>query len=127
MYIEHIAMYVENLEAAKDFFIKYLGGRSNNGYHNVKTGFRSYFITFDSGPRLELMYKEAISWNGDNSEKSGYSHIAFSLGNKERVDELTEILRKDGYTVVSGPRVTGDGYYESSIIVIEGNRIELTL
>ena len=47
MRIEHIAMYVNDLEAARDFFVKYLGGVSNDGYHNKNTDFRSYFISFD--------------------------------------------------------------------------------
>lgn len=58
--------------------------------------------------------------------KTGYTHIAFRLGNKEAVNELTEKLRRDGYSVISGPRITGDGYYESCIIGIEGNQIEIT-
>ena len=60
MKIEHIAMYVNDLEAARDFFIRYLGGKSNNGYHNLNTGFRSYFISFDDGARLELMNKSEM-------------------------------------------------------------------
>ena len=55
MKIEHIAMYVKDLEGARDFFVKYLGGTSNSGYHNKTTGFRSYFISFDDGARLEIM------------------------------------------------------------------------
>ena len=61
MKIEHIAMYVNDLEAARDFFIKYLGGRSNDGYHNAKTGFSSYFISFEDGARLEIMNKPGLA------------------------------------------------------------------
>lgn len=42
------------------------------------------------------------------------------------MNALTERLRNDGYLVVSGPRTTGDGYYESCIVGIEGNQIEIT-
>ena len=127
MKIEHIAMYVSYLEAAKDFFIKYFGAVPNEGYHNEKTGFCSYFLSFDDGARLEIMNSPLL----ENGEKSvcaaGYAHIAFSLGSKEAVDELTEKLKADGFEVISGPRTTGDGYYESAIIGFEGNLIEITV
>ena len=97
MKIEHIAMYVNELEKARDFFIKYFGAVSNDGYHNKNTGFRSYFL------------------------------IAFSVGSREKVDTLTARLKEDGFEVVSGPRTTGDGYYESCIIGPEGNLIEITV
>ena len=126
MTIEHIAMYVNDLEAARDFFVKYLGGRSNDGYHNKDTGFRSYFISFDDGARLELMNKPELEDPEKHPNRTGYAHIAFSLGSKEKVDEMTARLKEDGFEVVSGPRTTGDGYYESCVIVFEGNQIELT-
>ncbi|MBR6996984.1 MAG: VOC family protein [Ruminococcus sp.] len=127
MRIEHIAMYVGDLEAARDFFVKYLGGTSNAGYHNKNTGFRSYFISFDDGARLELMNKPGVADADSSHEHAGYAHIAFSVGSEEKVDELTEVLRGAGYEVRSGPRTTGDGYYESCIAVIEGNVIEITV
>ena len=126
MTIEHIALYVNDLEAARVFFTTYLGGKSNNGYYNQKTGFRSFFIAFDDGARLELMNKPEMNDQEKPLNRTGYAHIAFSVGSKEKVDELTEQLRSTGYEVVSGPRTTGDGYYESCIAVIEGNQIEIT-
>ena len=127
MKIEHVAMYVNNLEAARDFFVKYLGGRSNDVYHNPRTGFRSYFISFEDGARLEIMNKPVLSDQEKEPDRTGYAHIAFSLGSKEAVDQLTGTLRTAGYRVVSGPRTTGDGYYESCIIAIENNQIEITV
>ena len=127
MKIEHIAMYVNDLEAARDFFLKYLDGTSNDGYHNKNTDFRSYFISFEDGARLELMTKPEIVNAEKPLSRTGYAHIAFSVGSKEKVDELTEKLRADGYEVVSGPRTTGDGYYESCIVAVEGNQIEITV
>ena len=127
MKIEHVAMYVNDLEAARDFFLKYLDGTSNDGYHNKNTDFRSYFISFEDGARLELMTKPEIVNAEKPLSRTGYAHIAFSVGSKEKVDELTEKLRADGYEVVSGPRTTGDGYYESCIVAVEGNQIEITV
>ena len=127
MKIEHVAMYVNELEAARDFFVKYLGGTSNSGYHNEKTDFRSYFISFDDGARLELMNKPDMYDMEKPLNRTGFIHIAFSVGSKEKVDELTETLKAAGYDVVSGPRTTGDGYYESCIVGIEGNQIEITV
>ena len=127
MRIEHIAMYVNDLEKTREFFIKYFRAVSNDGYHNQTTGFRSYFLTFEDGARLEIMNKPVMCDGTKDLLRTGYAHIAFSLGSKEVVDELTERLKNDGYEVVSGPRVTGDGYYESCVACLEGNLIELTV
>ena len=127
MRIEHIAMYVNDLERARDFFLKYFGGVSNAGYHNKTTDFRSYFLTFDGGARLELMHRPGMTDDEKALSRTGFAHIAFRLGGREAVDRLTARLRLDGYTVLSGPRTTGDGYYESCILDFEGNQIELTL
>ena len=127
MRIDHIAMYVNDLEAARDFFMKYFNAIPNSGYHNKTTNFRSYFLSFEDGARLEIMNKPTMEEMEKPFTRTGYIHIAFSLGSKEAVDELTERMRNDGYHVVSGPRTTGDGYYESCIAGIEGCQIELTI
>lgn len=127
MKIEHVAMYVNDLEAAKNFFVKYLGGRSNDVYHNPGTGFRSYFISFEDGARLEIMNKPEMPDPEKDLNRTGYAHIAFSVGSKEVVDQLTDTLRTAGYRVISGPRTTGDGYYESCIVAVEDNQIEITV
>ena len=127
MKIEHIAMFVKDLEKAREFFVTYLGGKSNEGYHNKTTDFRSYFISFEDGARLEIMTRPEVDDPEKEENRTGYHHLAFSVGSREAVDELTERLRQAGYTVKSGPRTTGDGYYESCIIGIEGNQIEITV
>ena len=127
MRIEHIAMYVNDLEKAKKFFEKYFDAKSNELYHNKNTNFKSYFPTFDDGARLEIMNKPEMNDSEKNLVQTGFIHIAFSVGSKEKVDELTMELKKDGYNVISGPRTTGDGYYESCIVGIEGNQIEITI
>lgn len=127
MRIEHIAMYVNDLERARDFFIKYFGAVSNAGYHNKNTGFRSCFLSFDDGARLEIMNRPGMQDAEKTSARTGFIHIAFSLGSREKVDELTAVLREDGFEVLSGPRTTGDGYYESCIVGVEGNQIEITV
>ncbi len=127
MFIDHIAMYVNDLEAARDFFIRYFNASSNDGYYNEKTDFRSYFLTFERDARLELMYKPEMVDCEKQANRTGYSHIAFGVGSKEEVDRLTQMLKNDGYNVISGPRTTGDGYYESSVISFEGNIIEITI
>lgn len=127
MKIEHIAMYVNDLEAAKDFFVKYLNGNANDGYHNKNTGFRSYFISFEDGARLELMKKPEMTDDKKSLTRTGFIHIAFSVGSKEAVDSLTARMKGDGDKIISGPRTTGDGYYESCVIGIEDNQIEITV
>ena len=120
-------MYVNDLVSARDFFIKYFNATSNDGYHNKTTDFRSYFLSFDNGARLEIMKKPVMEDDEKVINRTGYIHIAFSVGSKEAVDGLTGRLKADGYEVISGPRTTGDGYYESCIVGIEGNQIEITV
>lgn len=127
MKIEHIALYANDLEGARKFFMKYLGAQSNDGYHNPRTNFRSYFLSFDDGARLEIMNKPEMTDLPKDLVRTGYVHIAFSVGSKEKVDALTAQLKSDGYEIVSEPRTTGDGYYESCIVAIEGNQIEITV
>lgn len=127
MRIDHIAIYVNNLEGAKEFFMRFFGGHPNDGYHNPKTGLRTYFLSFDDGSRLELMSRP----NMDDAEKTpfrtGLTHLAFAVGSKNQVDALTRELCEAGYNVTSGPRTTGDGYYESAVTGFEGNQIEITV
>lgn len=126
MRIEHIAMYVNDLERAKDFFVTYFGAEANDGYHNIVTDFRSYFLKFEDGARIEIMNHPDMLDEKKSIRRTGLIHIAFSVGSKHKVDELTKKLKADGYEVINGPRTTGDGYYESCIIGIEGNQIEIT-
>jgi len=126
MKIEHVAMYVNDLEGAKEFFVNYFGAVPNNGYYNPKKQFRSYFLTFDDGARLELMHTTEMEDGPKGLKRTGLVHLSFSLGSKDAGDRLTERLKHDGYAVISGPRTTGDGYYESCVLAFEGNQIELT-
>ena len=127
MKIEHIALYVNDLEKCRGFFVKYFDGKSNDGYHNKTTDFRSYFISFDDGSRLEIMTRPNLTDDKKELTRTGFIHLAFSVGSKEKVDQLTARLKNDGYEVISGPRTTGDGYYESCILGIENNQIEITV
>ncbi len=104
---------------------KYFGGIKNQLYYNPKTGLRTYFIHFNDGARLELMNLPQRIQNA-MVLTYGYAHIAFSLGSRAAVDRLTADLANDGYELNSLPRVTGDGYYESSVFDSEGNLIEIT-
>lgn len=127
MRLEHVAMYVRDLEWAKRFFETYFGATANELYHNKRTGFRSYFLTFGDGAQLEIMHHPEITDDEKGLRRTGLVHLAFSAGSREAVDVLTEQLRADGYAVLSGPRTTGDGYYESCILGFEDNQIEITI
>lgn len=127
MKIDHIALYVNDLEGTKAFFETYFQAVANEGYHNPKTDFRSYFLTFSDGSRLEIMTKPELSDSGNLLDRFGYAHIAVSVGSREAVDELTTQLNTGGFPTLSGPRITGDGYYESSVLGFEGNIIEITV
>lgn len=126
MKINHVAIWVLDIEKSREFYEKYFGGISNEKYENKLKGFSSYFLSFESGTRLEIMQKVNITKFSESSEKIGIAHIAFSVGSKDKVNELTERLRKDGYKIIGEPRVTGDGYYESVICDENGILIEIT-
>jgi lactoylglutathione lyase len=126
MYIEHIAIWTHDLERLRMFYETYFGGKSNNKYINPKTQFASYFLTFASGARLELMQKPSIDAHSKDTA-IGYTHLAFAVRSKTQVDALTTRLREDGYQIVSEPRHTGDGYYESCVLDPDGNRVEVTI
>lgn len=128
MKIEHIAIWVKDLEKMKAFYEIYFGGKANEKYRNEKKGFESYFISFDSGARLELMQMLQIpdSKNDIYEQFIGLIHLAISVDSVEDVNTLTEKLRNDAYEIVGEPRWTGDGYYESVIFDPEYNRIEIT-
>lgn len=124
MRIDHVALCVRDLEAMRDFYTRHFGATSGELYHNPRTGLRTYFLTFDGGARVELMQKPG-ALPGGSELREGWAHLSVSLGSREAVDAATERLRAAGRAVESGPRVTGDGYYESCVLDPEGNRVEL--
>jgi len=133
MVIEHMGLWTDNLERLKSFYETYFGASAGDRYVNPRKQFESYFLTFASGARLELMRRPNLP-NGvrnlhdsGDAPRAGYAHLAFSVGSKQQVDDLTARLRAAGCPVVDGPRTTGDGYYESSVLDPDGNRIEITV
>jgi len=129
MRIEHLAIWVQDLEKQKAFYEKYFGAKAGEKYINQSKNFQSYFLSFNEGSRLELMNKPEIPDNANNvlNQNLGLIHFAISVGSREKVDLLTAELKKSGFKVLDGPRTTGDGYYESVILDPESNRIEITI
>ena len=128
MKIEHLAIWVNDIELMKEFYIQYFGMACNEKYTNPKKQFESYFLSFgDGNTRIELMRRpDVLPNNGQNNTMIGLAHFAVSAGNRDKVNILTEKLRSDGYAIAGEPRVTGDGYYESVVLDPEGNYIEIT-
>ena len=126
MKIEHVAVWTADLERLKAFYETYFGAVAGEKYANPEKGFESYFLGFSSGARLELMRVPGSTGPGAEERRAGLAHLAFCAGLETAVNELTEKLRKAGYTVVSEPRRTGDGYYESCVLDPDGNRVEIT-
>lgn len=124
MKIEHIGIWVKDLEVMKNFYETYFGAEAGPKYHNAKTGFTSYFMCFAEGARVELMHRDDIQELP--VEALGFAHLAVQVGDEREVDGKAETFSKNGFEVLSGPRRTGDGYYEAVIIDPEGNRIEIT-
>ena len=127
MRIDHAALFCRDLEQMRQFFIDYFDARSNEQYHNPRTGLRTYILSFTEGStRLELMQRPDVQDADPSQPAIGYIHLSFAVGSRKGVDLLTRRLAADGYTVTSGPRTTGDGYYDSSILGPEGIQIEVT-
>jgi lactoylglutathione lyase len=127
MKIEHLSIWVKDLEAMRVFYENCFGAKAGALYENPKKHFRSYFLSFDDGCRLELMQKPEIPPNAGHPEMLGFTHVAISVGSETKVHEMTEKLRAAGCSVVGEPRWTGDGYYESVVLDPEGNRLEITI
>lgn len=129
MRIEHLAIWAKDLELLKQFYTNYFGAQCGPRYHNPRKNFTSYFLSFDSGCRLEIMHLPNIEagLRQMGTQSTGLAHFAISVGSRERVDELTHRLHQDGFAILDGPRTTGDGYYESVTADPEGNRIEITI
>jgi lactoylglutathione lyase len=128
MKIDHIAIWTTNLENVKDFYIKYFNMKCSEKYVNPTKQFSSYFLGFEGeATRIEIMHREDIAEViRRNPMAPGLTHLSFSVGSRDKVDILTEVLRNDGYKIAGEPRTTGDGYYESVVEDCEGNLVEIT-
>lgn len=129
MKIEHVAIWTDNLEKRKEYYVKYFGGVSNEKYSNGIKQFQSYFISFKSGARLEIMSMPAIPDNKNDrviAQHKGIIHLAFGVDTMKEVDDKEKQLKADGFKILSGPRKTGDGYYEFETIDPDNNRLEVT-
>ncbi|MDA3901542.1 MAG: VOC family protein [Spirochaetes bacterium] len=124
--ITHIAIYVTNLNVAKEFYTSFFDGKSNELYQN-NSGFSSYFIRFDGEVSIELMHHKELEERAVIEKITGYSHVAFSVGSRQAVIELTDKIVDAGYELYSAPRETGDGYFESCVADPDGNRVEITV
>lgn len=129
MSIEHIAIWTIDLEKIKSFYCRFFGATANQKYVNPKTNFESYFLSFAKGARLEIMYSPAVVDIPKDIllKTKGLIHFAISVGSIEKVNQLTETLANEGFTVIGKPRTTGDGYYESVVLDPENNSIEITV
>lgn len=125
MRVEHVAVYVSDLEKTRDFFESFFEGTSGERYHNKNSGFMSYFLSFQNGSRLEIMTRPDRYTEDRDENRLGFVHLAFSVGSKDKVDALTLKLKEAGFETISGPRTTGDGYYESCIQGPDSIQIEI--
>lgn len=129
MYINHVALWTDKLEELVDFYCTYFHAVAGSRYDNHDKGFSSYFLSFESGARLELMSMPGIRprFRSELEQDGGFIHLAMSTGSKAAVDALTERLISEGYICLEAAHHTGDGYYESTVLDPDGNRIEITV
>ena len=127
--IEHVALWTRDLERLRDFYVRHFGARAGAPYCNPRKGFDSCFLEFEGGARLEIMRTTQLELTDapPGAQRRGLTHIAVGVGSEARVEALTSELRAAGFSVVDGPRRTGDGYYESVVLDPDGNRIEITV
>jgi len=127
MKIDHIAIWTNQLEELRSFYMKYFGANSNEKYFNPTKKFSSYFLSFDEGCSIEIMEMPEIpdSKNDVHKQFIGLIHFAVNVGSNSEVDRLTEVLRNDGFKIIGEPRTTGDGCYESVILDPDKNRVEI--
>jgi lactoylglutathione lyase len=129
MTLEHVAIWTDNLEELKEYYTKYFGGISNEKYTNEKNQFQSYFLTFKSGARLEIMKMPNIPSNANDTiikQHKGIIHLAFGVDTMKEVESKAKELQVDGFKILSGPRLTGDGYFEFETLDPDNNRLEVT-
>lgn len=127
MKIDHIAIWAEDIELLRKFYMQYFNMSSNDKYVNPKKNFSSYFLSFDNGgTRIEIMNIPGKDAPASRGNLKGLAHFAISVGNKETVDDMAKRFKEDGFTILSQPRTTGDGYYECAIADPEGNYLEIT-
>ena len=128
MRIDHVALWTTDLDQCKQFYVSYFGAVAGTGYVNPAKGFKSCFLSFADGARIEAMKTTTLSpvVVEPGAQRMGLTHIAISLGSEQLVDELTRRLKNNGFPILDGPRRTGDGYYESVTLDPDGNRIEIT-
>jgi lactoylglutathione lyase len=122
--IEHIGLWVRDLPAVAAFYSNYFGARVGPLYENRAKGFTSRFLEFSGGARLEIMTRVDVN-TAAAGEGLGFAHVAIAVGSEAVVDDLATRLRADGFGILSGPRRTGDGYYECVVLDPEGNRVEI--
>ena len=128
MRLNHVALWVDDIESVRLFYMKYFGALCNDRYVNESKKFTSYFLSFDEGTAcIELMNRpDILDMPFNRGQVKGLAHLSISVGSREAVDELTRRLQTDGYTVIGQPRLTGDGFYESTILDPEGNNVEIS-
>jgi lactoylglutathione lyase len=129
MILEHVAIWTDQLEVLKDFYVNYFNGVPNSKYTNSSKQFHSYFLTFRSGARLELMSMPDIPDNTNDrviKQHKGIIHLAFGMNTMAEVDQKAVDLKAAGFPILSGPRRTGDGYYEFETLDPDSNRLEIT-
>lgn len=127
MRIEHVALWVADIDRVCAFYERFFGARIGPLYENPAKGFTSRFLSIAEGARIEVMHTTRLSpvEHAAGAQRMGLTHLALKLDSEAAVDQVTAAIRAAGHEVLDGPRRTGDGYYESVVLDPEGNRVEL--
>lgn len=125
MKIAHMALWTQDLEQQARFWVSFFDGKINEKYcSKTNPGFESYFVKIGEEIAIELMTKPGLIGQQSDNNRCGWVHLAISVGGNENVDAIALQAQEQGI-LVSGPRTTGDGYYEAVIKDPDGNLIEI--
>ncbi|TFE42248.1 glyoxalase/bleomycin resistance/extradiol dioxygenase family protein [Paraburkholderia dipogonis] len=127
MKITHVALWTNDLDRASDFYRDMFGAEIGETYKSERTqGFSSRFARLPEGPAIEIMHLPRLAPHSVDGPRAGWAHIAISLGTEDAVIALARRMESDG-ALVSGPRWTGDGYFEAVVSDPDGNFVEVTI
>ncbi len=126
MNLERINIWAEDVENSRKFYTRFFAGKVKRKSRNKLNESDEYSITFGNGPALAVKRKNEIADLPKNTPIiHPQSQIAFRFENRTQVDDLTDWIGDEGYTVESEPTQRGNGLYRSIVVDPDKNKVEI--